>query len=162
MKKYSNYFRTIAETKNEYEGYTIFNALIWQNSKLEFDGVAKNYNFAVIWDDDFDCRIMALIETFYIKGFLPSVIMFEEHKGSVTAVLNPFYVNKSTNDDLIMIQRNIESMSDDGDPWTAQVQTVFENMTESKTGIIKLACKGLSLNQHFLEPIEYYDRAAIK
>jgi hypothetical protein len=48
---------------------------------------AQFADFAVIWDEDHDDRVIEPIETIYRCGLLPSFLMFGEQKGSFTAVL---------------------------------------------------------------------------
>jgi hypothetical protein len=45
------------------------------------------HDFAVIWDDDHDERIIRVIERMYMNGLLAPVQFIGEHKGTLTVII---------------------------------------------------------------------------
>jgi hypothetical protein len=97
MQKYSEFFQTLHDEQSPtgYLGqgthYSILRALVFQGPNGEPLPVAKNADFAVIWDEDHDIRVIEPIEKIYRCGLLSSFLMFGESKGVFTAVLTDHF-----------------------------------------------------------------------
>jgi hypothetical protein len=67
--------------------YSVLRAIVFHNRLGK--PLTKGYcvNFAVIWDEDHDTRVMEPIEEIYCRGLLSSFAMFGESKGFFTAIL---------------------------------------------------------------------------
>ena len=84
----------------------------------------KFCDFAVIWDEDHDERVIEPIEAVYRHGFLASFLIFGERKGGFTAILADAEVReperrRSLAARLASITENV-----DGDVWSACVTTL--------------------------------------
>jgi hypothetical protein len=93
MHKYSDFFQTLHDertrTGNLGRGthYSILRAVVFGDSAGKPTAQAQFADFAVIWDEDHDDRVIEAIEKTYFAGILPNFLMFGERKGILTAVL---------------------------------------------------------------------------
>jgi hypothetical protein len=88
--------------------------LFWEASVPHF------HDFAVIWDEDHDTRVIAVIENLYVRGLLPLVLAIGERKGNVTALVSP-PVPGSFGAELEKIAKE-----NPGDPWCSDIGTMDE------------------------------------
>jgi hypothetical protein len=89
MRTYSDFFKTLYdETKPTGFHYSVLRAVVFhdQNGKPLSEGQLAD--FAVIWDEDRDERVMEPIEEIYRRGLLSSFLMFGETQAVFTAVLS--------------------------------------------------------------------------
>ncbi|MEI6268035.1 MAG: hypothetical protein WCP01_04070 [Methylococcaceae bacterium] len=128
MHQYSPYFKTL---HNEvapvgYIGrgshYTILRCVIWHDHMLIPLQKGKYLDFAIIWDEDHDERIISIIEDLYINGLLSPVIFVGETKGIFSllthkpSILTPEYGNSSE------FQCAIQNISEkQEDSWPANI-----------------------------------------
>lgn len=49
-------------------------------------GSARFHDFAIVWDEDHDERVIEPVEKIYLAGLLPHFLMFGERKGSFSAI----------------------------------------------------------------------------
>jgi hypothetical protein len=79
-------------------------------------------NFAVIWDEDHDTRVIEPIEEIYRRGLLPSFLMFGEHKGVFTAIRfnRGFFAFNTTRREFLRAEINAICQSLN-DPWPSEV-----------------------------------------
>jgi hypothetical protein len=121
MKKYSNSFKTLCDetkpTGNIGRGchYSIFEAK--DNTSKQENAF---FNFAVIWDEDHDTRVIKVLEDLYEQQKLTNYIIVGERKGGFYAVLDPVKQRGPLNS--LPDHLNIE----DGDEWIAQTLTLNE------------------------------------
>jgi hypothetical protein len=107
MQTYSAYFKTLHNETNStgYLGqgthYSALRALVFHDPSGEPLAEGKFANFAVIWDEDHDTRVMEPIEEIYRLGLLPSFIVFGERKGCFTAIVSPA-INKIPFDQIFL------------------------------------------------------------
>jgi hypothetical protein len=81
--------------------------------------VAQFADFAVIWDEDHDERVIEPIEHIYRSGLLPSFMFFGERKGSFTAILSDPVRNQQRRS---FLKEKIEAITQSlDDPWPADV-----------------------------------------
>lgn len=86
MRTYSPFFQTlydeIAPVGSLGRGthYSVFRATVFHDEFAEPLDTAKFLDFAVIWDEDHDERVLLPIERLYRSGDLSSFIMFGERK----------------------------------------------------------------------------------
>jgi hypothetical protein len=78
-------------------------------------------DFAVIWDEDHDNRVIEPIEKIYRRGLLPCFLMFGERKGGFTAILAKGVHNESRLSDLRDTINGITQRLDTEDAWPARV-----------------------------------------
>jgi len=95
VKRYSDFLKTLydqPEPVGEIGGgchYSVLRAPVWRAGALGDGEVATFHDFAVIWDEDHDERIVKVIEDLYLGGLLPRVLFVGERKGLLSVVLDP-------------------------------------------------------------------------
>jgi hypothetical protein len=94
MQKYSDFFKTLHDEQGPtgYLGrgthYSVLRAVVFHDPIGEPLPQGQFVDFAVIWDEDHDTRVMEPIEEIYRRGLLSSCIMFGERQGFFTAILS--------------------------------------------------------------------------
>jgi hypothetical protein len=92
MRKYSDFFKTLHDeqaptgTLGRGTHYSILRAVALGDSEGKMLGSARFADFAVIWDEDHDDRVIEPIEKIYFAGLLHHFLMFGERKGCFTAI----------------------------------------------------------------------------
>lgn len=93
MQTYSAFFKTLHDetspTGHLGRGthYSILRAIVFHDPMGRALSRGKFADFAVIWDEDHDVRVVEAIEQIYRQGLLSSFVMFGERKGSFTAIV---------------------------------------------------------------------------
>ena len=70
-----------------YGAYSVFRAIDARDVDQRPTPLPRIHDFAIIWDDDHDTRIIPVIEEMLMAGLLPGVQFLGEHKGSLTIIL---------------------------------------------------------------------------
>lgn len=83
MYLFSEIFKTIAWTKD----YAVFRAIEWRDIMLTPCTTGLLHDFAVVWDEDQDTRIIEAAEILYLEGLLAPVQYLYEHKGELTLLV---------------------------------------------------------------------------
>jgi hypothetical protein len=129
MQKYSEFFQTLhnkpSPTGHLGRGahYSVLRAVVFHDAKGHSLPTAQFADFALIWDENHDVRVIEPIERIYRAGLLPRFSMFGERKGSFTAVLADD-ARVVTNVRINGITQNLK------DPWPAVV--VRRESTENR------------------------------
>ena len=93
LRKYSEFFQTLHDEIPPYRifgrgtHYSILRAVVFGDSEGNMLGNARFQDFAVIWDEDHDERVIEPIEKIYLAGLLPNFCMIGERKGGFTAIV---------------------------------------------------------------------------
>jgi hypothetical protein len=69
--------------------YSVLRAVTWHDSRLNPLPNAELLDFAVIWDEDHDTRVMMVVETMYFDGLLAPVRFIGERKGGLIVLVAP-------------------------------------------------------------------------
>lgn len=105
--------------------YSVLRVPIWQDEWLNPLGQASLLDFAVIWDEDHDERVIEVIETLYFGGLLAPVRFIGERKGSLSVLIDAKTVEAW---DRVALKNYREAVSDvsqsQEDPWPATVDAV--------------------------------------
>ena len=94
MQTYSDFFKTLHDETHPtgYLGrgthYSVLRAIVFHDPMGRPLPQGQFADFAVIWDEDHDVRVMEPVEEIYRRGMLSSFVMFGERKGFFTAVLS--------------------------------------------------------------------------
>lgn len=67
--------------------YSIFRAVDSRDVSQTPMSLPRVHDFAVIWDEDHDKRIILVIEELLMAGLLPGIQFLGEHKGELTVIL---------------------------------------------------------------------------
>jgi hypothetical protein len=94
MRTYSDFFKTLHDETGptgylgEGTHYSVLRAVVFHDPMGRPLSVGRFADFAVIWDEDHDARVIEPIEQIYRQGLLSSFLMFGENKGVFTAILS--------------------------------------------------------------------------
>ena len=133
MKTYSPLFETIYDEQKPSSElgrgthYSILRAIVAHDHNGDDLNTIKNLDFAVIWDEDHDTRIIPVLEEICETGYLSLGIIFGERKGSFHFVLNDSY--KSKYEDFKKIYKDIENIvhSTEEDTWCFHMDYLLTN-----------------------------------
>jgi hypothetical protein len=67
--------------------YSIFRSVQWRDLDGDFRDSGRLHDFAVIWDEDHDTRVIDFIEQLHMHGLLWPVVFVGERKGMLTVLL---------------------------------------------------------------------------
>lgn len=90
MHQYSPFFKTLHDETQPagYLGqgvhYSVLRCVTWHGQSLEPLNNAAFHDFAIIWDEDHDTRIIPVIECLYFRGLLAPALFVGESKGLFT------------------------------------------------------------------------------
>lgn len=76
-----------ASIKNHGHHYSIFRGIDCRDIELKPTALPRVHDFAVLWDDDHDQRIIPVLEEVLMSGLLPGIQFVGEHKGELTILL---------------------------------------------------------------------------
>jgi Bacterial RNA polymerase, alpha chain C terminal domain len=125
MQTYSDFFKTLHDETSPtgFLGrgthYSVLRAVVFHDLMGKPLTKGQFADFAVIWDEDHDIRVMDPIEEIYRRGLLLSFLIFGERKGTFTAILadefqfldleiNPAFLKRV--EDLELSSRSINSL----------------------------------------------------
>jgi len=91
MPVYSSLFQCLFDQPRAEIGfgyhYSVFRAIDARDVEQKPAPLPCVHDFAVIWDDDHDTRIIPVLEEMLMAGILPGVQFIGEHKGELTIIL---------------------------------------------------------------------------
>jgi hypothetical protein len=93
MQKYSEFFQTLHDeltptgTLGRGTHHSILRAVVFHDAEGKPSPEARFHDFAIVWDEDHDKRVLEPIEKIYFAGLLSQFLMFGERKGSFVGVL---------------------------------------------------------------------------
>lgn len=133
MKSYSHFIQTIYD-QSEPVGqlgrgvhYSVLRAPSWTDSFLQLSNQPSLQDFAVIWDEDHDERVIVVIEHMLFAGLLTPVKFISERKGNLTLIFDEEILNifKSNPQQLQDYLKKIEELtSKAGDFWPVDIHTI--------------------------------------
>lgn len=135
---YSPFFQTLHdETKpvgkiGRGAHYSILRAVTWHDTLLQPLEHASFLDFAVIWDEDHDTRIIEAIEQLYFEGLLGPVKLIGERKGCLTILLAPEFLEESSSGAIESYLNRLRERGQRGvagDLWTVDVDCVPGNLS---------------------------------
>lgn len=96
-------------------------APVWQDGALKPVKQPKLLDFAVIWDEDHDERVIEVIESLYFEGLLTPVSFIGERKGSLSIMLNVDVVMSWSEALWLRYRESVNEIGPCDDPWPATV-----------------------------------------
>lgn len=69
--------------------YSVLRAVVWHDPTGRVLPAAAFHDFAVVWDEDHDDRVIGVVEQIYLAGHLSSVYVIGERIGALTVLLAP-------------------------------------------------------------------------
>lgn len=101
--------------------HSVFRSVQWRNISGDLLDQGRVHDFAVIWDEDHDTRIIRVIERLHLAGMLWPIIFIGERKGGVT-ILFAQMAGRLEDSKENLINHICEIAKDGGDDsWTVQV-----------------------------------------
>lgn len=102
--------------------YSVFRSVEWLNVMRLPLPAPQIHDFAVIWDEDHDRRVIEAIEHIYMAGLLSPIQFIGERKGSLTAVVAAKFYFSGTVQDTETYRRSLEAIAQNlDDPWPVQL-----------------------------------------
>lgn len=95
MKVYSPFFETLYDIPSPVGAagrevhHTVLRLPVWHGPDLRPLPNPAFHDMAVLWDDDHDERVIAVVEHFWLKSRIAPVWFISERKGVVSLVLDP-------------------------------------------------------------------------
>jgi hypothetical protein len=125
MRTYSPFFQTLHDeavpvgSLGRGTHYSVFRATVFHDEHGASLPGAKFLDFAVIWDEDHDERVLRPIERLYRSRDLPSFIMFGERKGMFFGLVAPRF----THGHIAAGENALQGACQDvyGDDWTSHL-----------------------------------------
>lgn len=101
--------------------YSVMRAVEWRDVDMNPVQQGQIHDFAVVWDEDHDERIIDAIEHIYLSGLLSPVQFIGERKGTLTVIVAAKYYfgNYAADDYANAINEIAQGMP--GDPWHAVI-----------------------------------------
>jgi hypothetical protein len=125
---YCNFFQTLYDETHPVGNlgrgthYSVLRAPVWHDELLNRIEHCAFLDFAVIWDENHDDRVIDAVMVLYIRGLLPPVRYIGERKGILTVLLAPDVVRNWNADRLEQYRDGISDICQSlEDPWSAQI-----------------------------------------
>lgn len=67
--------------------YSIFRSVQWRDLDGDFRDSGRLHDFAVVWDEDHDTRVIDFVEQLHLHGLLWPIVFIGERKGVLTVLL---------------------------------------------------------------------------
>jgi hypothetical protein len=104
--------------------YSVMRCAEWRDVLLNPLDHAQVHDFAVIWDEDHDTRVIAAIEAIYMRGLLAPVQFIGERKGGLTVIVAAKFYFGIDEMALATYTAEVEKITQDlphGDGWPATI-----------------------------------------
>ena len=102
--------------------YSVLRVPTWHDEFLNRLERCAFLDFAIIWDEDHDDRVIEPIQMLYIAGLLPPVRYIGERKGMLSVVLAPDVVRTWGKEKFDEYRDEVHDIGQSlDDPWTAEV-----------------------------------------
>ena len=102
--------------------YSVFRSVEWLDVTRHTLAHPEIHDFAVLWDEDHDERVIEAVERIYMAGLLSPVQFIGERKGSLTAVVAAKFYFVGSEAETEAYRRAIEAITQGlDDSWPAQL-----------------------------------------
>jgi len=102
--------------------YSVFRAVEWLDVTRRRLTLPQIHDFAIIWDEDHDTRVIDAVEQIYMAGLLSPVQFIGERKGGLTAIVAARFYFDGSAADTEAYRMAIEAITQDlPDSWCAAV-----------------------------------------
>ena len=127
MRQYSPFFQTLYDEPAPVGAlgrgthYSVLRCLVWYDAARRPLPVASALDFAIVWDEDHDERVVDLAVELYVRGLISPAIFIGERKGTFT-LLTDSHVENLMAGEFGDYAKTIDLLSQDGnDAWPASV-----------------------------------------
>lgn len=102
--------------------YSILRAVEWLDVTRLPLTAPEIHDFAVVWDEDHDTRVIEAIEQIYMAGLLSPVQFIGERKGTLTVLVAARFYYYGSGEDIHDYSQAIEKIAESlDDPWPSKV-----------------------------------------
>ena len=102
--------------------YSVFRSVEWLDVTRQPLPYPQIHDFAVIWDEDHDERIIEAVERIYMANLLSPIQFIGERKGFLTAVVAAKFYFTGLETDTEAYRTSIEAIAQNlDDPWPVQL-----------------------------------------
>lgn len=104
--------------------YSVFRSVEWLDVVRAPSATPQVHDFAVIWDDDHDTRVIDVVEAIYMAGLLSPIQFIGERKGTLTVIVAAKFYFAHGKADLDAYVKQLNAISEDpnhGDSWPTEV-----------------------------------------
>jgi hypothetical protein len=128
--------------------YSVLRVPIWQDEWLKPLRQGELLDFAIVWDEDHDDRVIEPIEEMYFGGLLAPVRFIGERKGSLTVLIDSetaAWDEKTRRNYHAAVNRISQKLDD---PWPVTVDPVFgreSSIVHGAPGDIETYLKNIQL-----------------
>jgi len=132
MHQYSHFFQTLHDEKNPVgilgrgTHYSVFRAVVWHDELGKILDKARFHDFAVIWDEDHDERVIQVVERLYQMNLLPMTCFIGERKGCLSLIMNEETKKHLDSSQIKSHERTIKTVTPEEDYWTVSIMTLSD------------------------------------
>ncbi len=104
--------------------YSVFRSVEWLDVIRAPLSLPQVHDFAVIWDEDHDTRVIEVVEAIYMAGLLSPVQFIGERKGILTVIVAAkfyFAYSEEVLDVYVQKLKEIAGKPAHGDWWSAEI-----------------------------------------
>lgn len=104
--------------------YSVFRSVEWLDVVRAPLHLPQIHDFAVIWDEDHDARVIEVLEDIYMAGLLSPIQFIGERKGTLTAIVAAkfYYADiEASLDEYVRKLNDISANTSSRDSWPADV-----------------------------------------
>lgn len=113
--------------------YSVFRSVEWLDVCRNPANPSQVHDFAVIWDEDHDTRVIGIIEAIYMAGLLSPVQFIGERKGILTVIVAAKFYSAGSEANLKSYQRQLQTICDNSnydDHWPVEIG-LFHRLPDS-------------------------------
>lgn len=118
--------------------HSIFRSVQWRDIDGDFRDSGREHDFAVIWDEDHDARVIDLVDSLHMAGLLWPVAFVGERKGGLTLLLWHGVDPTKERSDWFERARELAEYAIPHDPWTVEFG-VFHRDPANREGLTEPA-----------------------
>lgn len=138
-KCYSDYFTTVYDEDqpigNMGRGghYSVLRYATWHDVEAKQINTPQTHDFAVVWDEDHDTRIIFVIEKLLEAGLLAPIQFIGERKAFLSVVVAAKFYFSLPEEDLVKYQNKIQEIVSDvnGDYWNLEELGCYDKSIQS-------------------------------
>lgn len=113
--------------------YSIFRSVEWLDVERQPLARPQIHDFAVIWDEDHDRRVIEVIEKIYMAGLLSPIQFIGERKGMLKVLVAAKFGVGHIGPEIDRYVRQLEDLSEaQGDTWPVEIGTFDRNDTSDR------------------------------
>lgn len=127
--------------------YSIFRSVEWLDVERKPLVLPQIHDFAVIWDEDHDVRVIDVIERIYMAGLLSPIQFIGERKGFLTVILAAKFFFGLADSEREGYQAQLQQLAEpENDYWNVEIGS-FDRHDRSAQGRQTIVAPIISANE---------------